>query len=604
MNILPLLLLALTCISTGCYAGLVSDKVAVAWVKERQALLCEHFQVQDMQELMQARSIFPLRNYLRPSISRLVPRTNWAKDLGYGDEAYFNSAFHRSVDIGHYCFTTFGWSFTQLMAVLEYIVFETNFRRANSAYYDYGVRRDLYYFIKPGIYKTLSITGIFNPDTPASSFNHRPDFSELQRIEDKEKTIESYDRKMLSITLIGDKSYRHASRKAFNLLLTPPDTPSTSIANVKRIADIEKWKGDGGSIDIKWHTTTGHGPEASLIPLTDTFSIPESQGPKSRFDNHDSLTGDDGSPVYLAWLHTHPFYISSAMSHIETLFQNALKLTEQGEILEAIAHIHWWIVQTAPYYRGSGSIAEILINIIAKYHNFTFPEWRDGVSPSTEILTSPDENEFVESYSSLINAIPEPESVKAETETDKESDYKKALSSYMEEKKLIIQNTSGAGGNCFLHAIAAQTKESPDTVTARLKERIITLINNLQDGKPITDEDSPYPFTLAELFSSLEQLETGAWIDVTMAYVVIAEYQLPLHLTHPNHQAGNVLEHGYINEHRSQQNLGPELNLIFINGNHWAWALPANGTTFHDGARSSPLVIPAIGNSVFPPFPE
>ena len=95
-------------------------------------------------------------------------------------------------------------------------------------------------------------------------------------------------------------------------------------------------------------------------------------------------------------LHTSNTLIPRCMEHIHDLIKQAL----EGD-LTVIPNIHWWYVHTAPVYRGSGGIAEMVVNTLCRLHGIDLPAWAKGVAPAVEALLEPDESRYAENFHKL-----------------------------------------------------------------------------------------------------------------------------------------------------------------------------------------------------------
>ena len=331
------------------------------------------------------------------------------------------------------------------------------------------------------------------------------------------------------------------------------------------------------------------------IPLTETAYIPRIRtGGAEQFTGHednfitDPYTGDI---VTLRWLHTNPAYIKPALQHINKLFNEALATEDFRILIERLASIHWWMVQTTPYWRGPGTIAEMLVNICARYHNLVFPEWEPKVAPSIEVLVTDSEEEFISYYTELLGEFKEIQTegftMKMQSSqalqpsllswviglvrswlygkpTETNEEYQLALEKFLERNGWVLKDTP-KDGDCFLHALSAQTGLDKEEIRKRLMSRIKGLIKS-----KINNEETEFELDLVELYSLLEELETHTWISGTMAQIAALEFQQPITIVHPNFQSGSHLETGTINPENLP--IANPLTLIYTDGNHWTWA--------------------------------
>ena len=119
----------------------------------------------------------------------------------------------------------------------------------------------------------------------------------------------------------------------------------------------------------------------------------------------------DGQEESALWYHTDVDQISKVMSYIEGLVEKAI----DGD-LKMIPKIHWWYVHLAPTKRGSGGIAEMIVNALCRLHNIDLPPWKEGIAPSVEVLLEPDEEKFCSSYHQLFESDQEKLKISFKTE--------------------------------------------------------------------------------------------------------------------------------------------------------------------------------------------
>jgi len=104
--------------------------------------------------------------------------------------------------------------------------------------------------------------------------------------------------------------------------------------------------------------------------------------------------------------HTYPNNIQKAVIVMTGLYQSLMEKPQDltpADVLTTIAKIHWWFVQTAPYFRGSASGGELLASALHKHIFKTHIYWKEGVLPDRiALMTS--ENEFVKLYPTLLQS--------------------------------------------------------------------------------------------------------------------------------------------------------------------------------------------------------
>ena len=94
-----------------------------------------------------------------------------------------------------------------------------------------------------------------------------------------------------------------------------------------------------------------------------------------------------------------PYFIGRiCISHIEGFINTAFYKKD----LSKLPLIHWLHVQAAPEQRGPGGTSEMLVAALFKYiTEHDLPEWRDNISPSMEVLTTPNPSDFAKNYHKL-----------------------------------------------------------------------------------------------------------------------------------------------------------------------------------------------------------
>lgn len=101
--------------------------------------------------------------------------------------------------------------------------------------------------------------------------------------------------------------------------------------------------------------------------------------------------------------HTYPENLPAAFGKMKELYQSLFdpQKMDPDQILSTSAKIHWWLVQTAPYFRGSASGGELIANALHKHFFKKYIFWEEKVFPD-RIALMKSEEEFVNLYPSLI----------------------------------------------------------------------------------------------------------------------------------------------------------------------------------------------------------
>lgn len=108
--------------------------------------------------------------------------------------------------------------------------------------------------------------------------------------------------------------------------------------------------------------------------------------------------------------HTNPFYIPLALKEVKFLCEE-LKVRDLSNIVilcEIIGEIYWWVAQAMPWKRGSAAINDMLAKSLLLGAGYQPVEWKEGMIPDCEALTTPDRHEFARNFINLLKEIPKP----------------------------------------------------------------------------------------------------------------------------------------------------------------------------------------------------
>lgn len=114
-----------------------------------------------------------------------------------------------------------------------------------------------------------------------------------------------------------------------------------------------------------------------------------------RLESNVSLTRYIYNPFGKSTLaHTYPENIEAAKNVMEEIY-----LSDEPP-LSKIARLHWWLVNTTPFFRGSASCGELIASALHHHHFGTYICWKKGKIPDfIALVTSSDA--FVNLYPSL-----------------------------------------------------------------------------------------------------------------------------------------------------------------------------------------------------------
>lgn len=126
-----------------------------------------------------------------------------------------------------------------------------------------------------------------------------------------------------------------------------------------------------------------------------------------------ATTIDDEDLTGVGWFHTNSAYFPKIRTHIDNLFDSAMKLRKHinsGQIpqneksLKALTkltgQIHWWFSHMTPFTRGSAGIGDMFSKVILDSCGIAVPKWRKGIAPDLEAFVTP-QKEYMESYGDL-----------------------------------------------------------------------------------------------------------------------------------------------------------------------------------------------------------
>src|SRR5690606_23915624 len=113
----------------------------------------------------------------------------------------------------------------------------------------------------------------------------------------------------------------------------------------------------------------------------------------TRYENWDFY---DTDPV---WVHTPPENIAPVLLRAETQFRRAMSARRgDHEVLEAVAHLHYYTAHAMPFERGTAAITDMAVRAILDARGIENGMWREGLLPDVEALVTPEVSHFVDAY--------------------------------------------------------------------------------------------------------------------------------------------------------------------------------------------------------------
>jgi hypothetical protein len=102
-------------------------------------------------------------------------------------------------------------------------------------------------------------------------------------------------------------------------------------------------------------------------------------------------------------VHTYPENLEKSLLQCDFLYNEILELQDKkefGMVDQYRARIHWWIIQTAPFFRGNPAAGEMIAAGMTLSFCGKLIQWKEKVHPDQVALVS-SEDDFVAFYSQL-----------------------------------------------------------------------------------------------------------------------------------------------------------------------------------------------------------
>lgn len=157
-------------------------------------------------------------------------------------------------------------------------------------------------------------------------------------------------------------------------------------------------------VSIKADIYTQHiDVEGSKIPATTSYRIFKTT---SDFEIIKNL---DGKREAFVWHHPWPEYIPKLMGKAKTSFLDVLddSISKPEIINQKIGKLHWLLIQTMPFDRGSAGISDVITKILFEVKNIQVSKWRKNIAPDMEALVTPME-EYQKRYVDFFDTPPRP----------------------------------------------------------------------------------------------------------------------------------------------------------------------------------------------------
>ena len=123
------------------------------------------------------------------------------------------------------------------------------------------------------------------------------------------------------------------------------------------------------------------------------------------------LTQTKWAPHYgkLCWQHIPPSEIRKILHHVESLYQDTMRLPSRpgtfSPILRQVATMHWLLAHAMPYLRGSAGIADMFTKAVLDAKGIEVSPWKPGLAPDLEALVTP-LPQFIQQYASYFEKAP------------------------------------------------------------------------------------------------------------------------------------------------------------------------------------------------------
>jgi len=119
------------------------------------------------------------------------------------------------------------------------------------------------------------------------------------------------------------------------------------------------------------------------------------------------INNSQGKKEAFIWFHTPPEFIPKLLKKANNLYLDIVecKSSNVAKVTKKIGKLHWVLVQTCPFLRGSAGIADVLTKTLFESKNIQVSRWKKGIAPDLEVLTRP-MNEYAKGYIHLFETPP------------------------------------------------------------------------------------------------------------------------------------------------------------------------------------------------------
>jgi hypothetical protein len=113
---------------------------------------------------------------------------------------------------------------------------------------------------------------------------------------------------------------------------------------------------------------------------------------------------EDGIPLTSVtpgrWFHTSPRDFARIQPKLDEAFERALTAKSKGEVIDAVAELHWWGAHMMPYARGSAGGMDAIAKALLNHRGVSTGVWKNGVAVDLEAFHM-SKGEFVAAYRKL-----------------------------------------------------------------------------------------------------------------------------------------------------------------------------------------------------------
>jgi hypothetical protein len=199
--------------------------------------------------------------------------------------------------------------------------------------------------------------------------------------------------------------YRHYKQQS-----TSSSVSNSPYYQAKDAADFAQLRQEIQSTEIKDRYLPYQGRVSALLDASGRHWMKISTGTT---DIPLTMTARVGDKTY--WIHPSPQAFRQLSPMMDKLYRQTLAMKNQPQNIETrqaalrnIATLHWLLVQTMPYKRGTAGLADIMSKTLMDALKLPTGPWKAGLAPDLEALTRP-LNDFVSHYAEFFETSPIPQ---------------------------------------------------------------------------------------------------------------------------------------------------------------------------------------------------